>query len=51
MSLLEGLFFYLPSTHLSYFITACVVFPDFHKSYFLNMFDSNACWTSLIKAG
>lgn len=51
MSLLEGLFFYLPSTHLSYFITACVVFPDFHKSYFLNMFDSNACWTTLIKTG
>lgn len=47
----KGFFFYLPSTHLSYFITACVVFPDFHKSYFLNMFDSNACWTTLIKAG
>lgn len=47
----KGFFFYLPSTHLSYFIMACVVFPNFHKSYFLNMFDSNAYWTTLIKAG
>lgn len=47
----KGFFFYLPSTYHSYFITECVVFPDFHKSYILNMFDSNACWTTLIKAG